>query len=372
MVSAHLSVLQLDPGKALRRIPPRPMHLRQPCYDEEFDFLTVFYDCFSSAGGQWVILTGPPLANLQLVLIPILCEAFSKQVSSDFIVRNMDRHSQIWVRTAKRDVLVPDGTFAQKHLVVHPNQCELFDGKRVVFTKSKDNDLQWIRDWAWFHARKHGCNSVLLYDNGSTRYDLAEIVEVLKSVNGLDVVVVVDWPYKFGPHEPRGKPWLQSWDSDFCQYGILEHARHRFLALADAVVNADIDELTITKDRTSVFELVRRSKTGYLRYPGIWIEDVSSGAGGDDRRHANFVHTAKVPALPKWTVAPQRCHLRWQWRVHDVGGMPADFELSAKVLYRHFRAINTGWRGETRDLAPPSNGWIIDEHLVEWMRSLHD
>ena len=64
-----------------------------------------------------------------------------------------------------------------------------------------------------------------------------------------------------GSERDHGAPKLP-WDLNYAQFGVLEHARHRFLSLAEAVVNADVDELVVTKAKVSIFELVSRSETG--------------------------------------------------------------------------------------------------------------
>src|SRR4030088_1133183 len=71
-----LSGLSMNLTGGLRRCPPRPPDLRQPRYEEEFDFLTALYDCFASSDGRWVVLVGPPLANLESHIVPILRNAF--------------------------------------------------------------------------------------------------------------------------------------------------------------------------------------------------------------------------------------------------------------------------------------------------------
>ena len=186
--------------------------------------------------------------------------------------------------------------------------------------------------------------------------------------------MVVRWPYQFGPvgsesfHGPQGLPW----DSNYSQFGILEHARHRFLSLAEAVVNADVDELVLTKDNSSVFELVRRSDTGYLEYPGYWIESATESTS-KDRRHFDFAHRSVAPAelaAPKWTLMPSRCSLQSLWFVHEVSGMQSD-ALSNSVSYRHFRAISTGWkypRGKTE--RPNARDHVRDDELMTWMQVL--
>lgn len=61
----------------------------------------------------------------------------------------------------------------------------MFRNRRVLVTKSKNNDLQRIKDWALFHARAHGADAALLYDNDSDRYTPAEIMGALASVRDL-------------------------------------------------------------------------------------------------------------------------------------------------------------------------------------------
>jgi hypothetical protein len=261
--------------------------------------------------------------------------------------------------------------FAQRRLVVQPNHAEVFRDRRVLLTISKDNEPVWIHDWVHFFARNHGADAVLLYDNAPDAGDSARIYDAISSVPGIEVTVVVHWPYRFGP---GGGP-QRHWDSDFCQYGMLEHARHRFLAAAAAVVNADIDELVITQDAGSIFDLVRRSRTGYLRYDGAWIENATSVETGRIRRHRDYVYRAAAgaPALHKWTVAPQRCPPDAQWLVHLIGGMEPDLDLSASVSLRHFRAITTNWKSSRWKPERPLEGThVIDQALLPWLEAFGD
>lgn len=46
MSQIALSAVQLRPDGALYREPPRPEPLRPKTYEQEFDYLTVFYDSF--------------------------------------------------------------------------------------------------------------------------------------------------------------------------------------------------------------------------------------------------------------------------------------------------------------------------------------
>ena len=206
--------------------------------------------------------------------------------------------TQLWLRTTQSRAALLNDAFRQSEIAVQPNHCDLFLDRKVLLTQSKNNELYWIGDWVRFFARSHGCDAVLFYDNGSTKYELPEIYETISSIPGIKVVVVVRWPYMRGPSgsEMRGLGGSERvdgpptpWDSTYSQPGILEHARYRFLARAQAVVNADVDELVLTKDKVSLFELLSRSSTGYLRYPGYWIEGATTSAG-KYRRHFDFCY----------------------------------------------------------------------------------
>jgi len=85
------------------------------------------------------------------------------------------------------------------------------------------------------------------------------------------------------------------WDSDYAEYGVLEHARHRFLSTARAVVSLDIDELVLTKDGSSIFDIVQRSDTGHVRFDGRWIENATSTEPDPARRrHKHYSTTTRT------------------------------------------------------------------------------
>jgi hypothetical protein len=365
MITIKLSGLELDPRSGLSRSPPRLEDLRQPSYDEEFDRETILYDLFHSADESTIIGIGPPLANLADDILAGL-----KLGLGCFDHRSLDRISQLRFRNGHAANAFPPGLFRQAKLEVQPNHHALFHGKKVALAKSKNNSLTWIRDWAYFLAKNHGCDAILFYDNGSDGYAIEEIQKGLISVPGITTAVVVSWPYKFGP---SGGPHLV-WDSDFCQYGILEHARHRFLASAHSVLQTDIDELVLTDGGASVFDLVSRSTTGHIRFDGLWVENavawLPDPAG---RRHRDFFYLdgrrSNRRTQPKWAVVPQRCHHSAQWCVHWISNMKPDPVASTSTSLRHFKAINTNWlyeRWQHESVDPERH--VIDEQLARWMR----
>ena len=370
MLRVELSRLDLDDSQCLRRDPPRPPEHRDAGYEDIFDFLTVLYDCFLAADARHVVGIGPPLLNLEPMVAPAIERAFCRLFFPRFEVRNLDRHTQIWLRPRVRKATFDGGLFKQRTIAVQPNHCQLFRGQRVLVTTSKDNELVWIRDWVRFHASNHGCNAVLFYDNGSTKYGLGDLYEVIATVPGIDVAVVVNWPFTFGPQ--AGASGI--WDSDFSQYGILEHAHHRFLAAADAVINSDVDELVVTENCRSVFDLAKSSRTGYLQYAGVMIENVAARSINGTPRHQDFAYHGNPPrsATRKWTVAPGRCDPQVQWRVHQITDMQPDQDVSDEVAHRHFAAINTGWRYVIPAPSPPGETDVVDAALQCALRRVTD
>lgn len=326
----EVSPVVLPPELGLRREPPRPPGQREATYEDNFDYLTLYYDAFVSGGD--LRLVGPPLLDLERAFREGLHEGGRRlrlrterlDRSQRTVVLNHDRRS--------RTIGFRCGTFSGSSRI-GTDLASVFNGRRALLTVSKDNRLDWVRDWARFYALAHGVDAVIVYDNGSVSYSCVDLLAALGEVPGLEVAVVVNWPFKYGPMRPDGP-----WDSDYCQYGALEHARWRMLRGADGVINADIDELVVTKSGTSVFGPVRRLRRGYLLYRGTWVDAVPNP---DEAKSAYsnfaFANSSFPQTSSKWCLVPARVPARSQWRVHDVAGAPA--RSSDDVTFKHFHGI---------------------------------
>ena len=346
MPDVRLSRLDLNSAGALRREPPRLVGQRQPDYEASFDFRTVFYDCFSSVDGRRLICIGPPLANLARAVLPAILRAFKKSMFSRAEIRRLDRVCQLAFRPGSANAVLSGDLFEQRALAPQPNHCDWFRGRRVLTAISKDNHLDWIRDWAEFYVRWHGCDAVLLYDNGSTQYESAKVRDVLRAIPGVDLAVVVDWRFPFGPSGggsaarsrtgPNGEQ-LAIWDSDFCQYGFLQHAHQRFLLSAAAVLNVDIDELVITAERELIFDLVQQSRTGYVNFSGIWIVNAAINDPGEARRHRQLYLSQCARAAANGA---------------EVGGGAIAMHAAAAVVRALDRGPDVRFRGVVEGAAP--------------------
>jgi hypothetical protein len=351
----HATPLVLPPGGIKRESLRRP-ELRPPGFDDEFDSGTLFYDVVLSRepARDSLIFIGPPLLNL----LPAFCEGRIKgrrlrSHTAHYYLRN--RCCDVWIPGQWQDSVIelrlPFGSW---RVQPQPAQHELYAGRRVLYTHSKDNEIGWILDWTQFHVRNHGADAVLIYDNASTRYSGEELETALKAAFGGLVVNVVHWPYKFGPQgNAQG-----GWDSAFCQSAAFQDARFRFLQSASSVLNCDIDELVVSPAGQSIFEVTENSPEGCVMFNGRWIGNATHAAGGRRRdssrdiRHGDFRYAERAEQCPtKWCVVPRRCRTEEQWNAHVVIGKDPAACRSRDFLYRHFRGISTNWKYHRYDPA---------------------
>src|SRR5262249_35653329 len=157
-------------------------------------------DVFRS--GATVICLGPPLLN---------CEDAVR--GAEFRVEGADRPLVSTYRAPRLNLQptcrfqlsgpgLPEAsriilTAAGRSVLIRPRESgqQLFAGRRVVTTMSKDNPLDWIKDWARFNVRVHRADAVIIYDNGSTSYRCDDIRDALAGLEGLDRLLVVPWNY---------------------------------------------------------------------------------------------------------------------------------------------------------------------------------
>jgi hypothetical protein len=374
----------------LRREPTRPLPLRDEKFDQQFDATTLFFDAFRCEDSGRIVLPGPPLFNLAPAFAAMRVTALPSRTHCAFELRQLDRHMQLWVKAPRgTERLRLAGAFGEFDVAIAAPAASPFRDRRVIFTLSKDNELEWIRDWVRFNRDIHSADAVLIYDNDSTRYTTGELLAAVRSVGGIAEAAVVHWPFRYGPQGTLAKGL---WDSDFCQLGAWEHARRKFLANARSVMNSDIDELVLCADGTSIFDKAERSPFGVARYGGRWvvaIDDAERVSADALPRHRDFdvklrpqmqrtrflLKRDAVACFPKWTVVPRRCPERTQWKVHTIGGwLPARLKTSG-ASFRHFREIGGNWKYErkVRETFDPARH-VRDDALprafarVDWSR----
>lgn len=352
-MSQHtIEIIKISPcilpdDKPYNRTAPRETHLQPDDYQEKFDYKTLSFDTFYSEGK--VILSGPPLYGLERFIENGKILLDGQDHTKDICITHFDRtqsnhitqietqpHELTW---EYEDVLI--------QTQVNHNFLNEFKGKKVLFTLSKNNKFEWIYDWILFYKKYHHIDTVLFYDNNSNDYSLDELKHYLDEKE-LDVdIYLVPWNFKYGPqggiYSGKGKT---PWDSDFCQYGMFEHAKHRFLKYSAGVINADIDELVITPNGKSIFELLAEYKG--LLYPGYWIQSIPLGEN-KETRFFNYAYRSKDDKHSdnKWCINPSKLDDQIQWKVHSI--RKTNLKSLKGVYYAHFKAINYNWKTQRVD-----------------------
>ena len=344
----YCTSLRLPPEAAIKRESTRPVEFRQAGFDEAFDASTLFYDLILSRNthGNNLIFIGPPFLNLFPSFYGgrIGGKPLASTISNYYL---REASSDVWIPNWDGDAVDLELDFGSYRLTPQSAATHLYRGRRVLYTLSRDNEVRWIVDWVQFHARNHGANAVLIYDNASTKYAGEDLERSLKEALPGFEINVVHWPYKYGPQGFKGR-W---WDSTFCQAGAFQDARFRFLDSASSVLNCDIDELVVSEKGESIFDITEKSRNGCTMFNGRWISNAIAGTHRDlnslsDFRHGYFRYLARTePACPKkWCVLPRRCQLEEYWGAHTVSGRDLASSYSDSFSYRHFQSISTNWK----------------------------
>ncbi len=369
-----LSSVSLCPNSDLQRVPPRPLDLRQANYNDMFDFHTLFFDCFFLPSGALRFL-GPPPMNLRKPLDDCM---LSIGGSVDRVGAHADLAFRQIRKTFRMDwsgkgsaadykLSMENGTIFEG--VINPNECEIFDGKRVLFTMVKYDAIEWIVDWVTFYVKAHGVDAVLIYNNDAPDFSSQDLADALGVIERVDVVGVVDWFFPYGPGE--GESGL--WDSAFTQQNGMEHARFRYLAKARCVVNSDVDELVFCeRPKDTVCSLVEQANSGFIRYLSSWVAgefgpDLSVPKAERRYRNSYYVEDDWEECGAKWSVVPAKCPDNLAWGVHSINQMPIDSSLSKLVGYRHMPEFNARWKRESN---ADKLSYVSDEIMIRTYRTI--
>lgn len=356
------SCILSDIGKH-KRSSPRIESLRSIDYEEKFDYTTLAFDVFMS--DDKLVFSGPPAYGLE--------EFFNKEnfyLNGQSIchipeIHLLDRTQRNWL-WGDNDVQQFKWKYEDVEFNISVNHhChDLFRGKKVLFTLSKNNKFEWISDWIRFYKIIHDIDAVLFYDNNSDNYTLEELKKYLIEQNlGVDVVLV-PWNFKYGPQggmfaDTKSAPW----DSDFCQYGMMEHAKERFLKYSFGVINVDIDELIVGKNDESIF--CQLNNIPAIHIHGKWIESVPLDKSAPVRFNNFFFYDRKnYKSDYKWCVSPQKIEYDAQWKVHTI--KTKKIKITKNFYYLHYKAINYNWKIKRADpIDFDSKIHRLDESLYE-------
>ncbi|MFW1798550.1 hypothetical protein ACG9YX_00670 [Acinetobacter nematophilus] len=347
-MSKHtIEIVKISPciipdDKPYNRTSPREIHLQSEDYHEKFDYKTLSFDTFFSE--DKVILSGPPLYGLENFIEKGSFQLDNHDYSKNLSVRQLDRTQCNHITKVEKKPHELIWKYADVSIKSDVNDSFLnkFRGKKVLFTLSKNNKFEWIYDWIVFYKNYHNIDTVLFYDNNSNNYSLDELKIYLDNKELNVDIYLVPWNFKYGPQGGIHSGTVKApWDSDFCQYGMFEHAKYRFLKYASGVINADIDELVITPNEKSIFELLGSSKG--LLYPGYWIQSIPLDKD-KETRFFNYAYRSKTDKHSdnKWCINPSKLDDNTQWKVHSI--RKTNLKSIKGIYYAHFKAINYNWK----------------------------
>jgi hypothetical protein len=349
LLDANSSAAVLPAG--VRRAPRTPGRKRPREFLEAFDADGMFYDCFWHVDGKRVLLVGPPPVNVEagyrLAKFTALPSRQALEVRFHISLSAMITELGD-VPAGSTDIEIAFGSETVA-LPIRPNLSKQLAGKRLLFSMNKNNELAWIREWAAFHAKLHGTNTVVLFDNGSTAYSTDDVVETLRGVPGLSHVAVPVWRQRFGRTDPAVK--LNPYWAHFPQIASMSDVLRRYGAEAGGILNADIDELVEAPGGQSIYELASATRHGLAVFRGRWIEATPLGDAAIDHRDfgLRFADPKRARARPnKWALDPKRgwvanlkVHPYWHW----IAGRPMFSKISPPgAQYWHFRGISTNWK----------------------------
>lgn len=354
----------------LKREPRRPVELRKDYFngmkfDENFDWNNLCYDAVQIDSGT-ILLIGPPLYGLTLFLTQNAQFYNLEDQPLSFNCIDIDRtgitviHVNGW---QKYLVLKPGNT------VINVNKSDdIFNDKICLMTLQKDNPISWIQQWIAYHRDNLGVNGVVIYDNNSTQYSTAELEAAIQT-NGV-TVKVVEWNVPYGPQGFDCNHY-NTWDSDYAQSSMFEHAKRRYLSSAKLAINCDIDELVVIQNGTIndiISSLDQEQLAGYC-YLGRWIEPYDSANNTlastvplEERKFSDYYCTDTRNTIGignKWMIIPERS-LNVQWSVHSSG---APMRQNTDIYYGHYMAMNTNWSWNREIFDRDNSGLIIQEQL---------
>lgn len=352
-----LSPVRIDPRVNQPRAPILPAAARGPDFERRFDQLTLFNDIFWAADGQSILAIGPHIPGQfdPETEIRFSCARTGEPLPAEYLPSRVHIHGDMYRITPGSTTTALMVTFGGQQVVVsvQPNLSHLLAGRRVLTNRCQNDPLEWLVDWARFHAAEFGFDAIVHYDNLSTIYTPEDVRRALSGVPDLDVVIVLSWPFPLEPAHAEvpgaGRIfWQRQLKDRWAEACRLEHQRRRFLERADLVLVADTDELLIQRNAES-------SLDGLFAEPDIaWVKMSSELVVNTDdpperlMRHRDLHWIWDNPGFrtPKYLVKPDRCPDEARWWLHDIAGAPGRDVAPEAFTVAHFYALSTGWGGK--------------------------
>lgn len=355
-IDVHSTAIFLPEDMALRRLPRMPRRRRPDAFWAAFEDRALVYDVFWSADGKQLVLACPPPNSLaeSWAAARFVARPSGRTLIPKFAVSRSTMTVSLPDAPSDTVSITLDFAGAEFEVVVQPGLGDAFAGRRVMFTMNKDNDLDWMALWGDWHARLHGVDAIVVFDNGSTRYDTDAIARTLLEVPGIARVAVPSWPYRYGPVDP-GVLFHPYW-ANFLQVASFRVMASRLAPKAAGLLNCDIDELVGGHD---AFSALSQSPDGLVMLKGTWVETATSPEDESLPHHLRYRYRnknrLKAICADKWLIDPQTPWAKdfaFTPMMHRIYGLPKSYGRRAPNLpFFHFKAINTNWKVERNALS---------------------
>lgn len=362
MSIVQLSSVKIPDETGLTRHKPDRCEILSPTFWDNYDSSTLFYDAVFDPIRKRLRVYAPRLWGLESAVraTKFHIDGRMGRVSRFIIGRHVDIIEFSNLSAAKVLKVQFEGVTWEQPI----NQSDpLMVGSNGVMTKSKNNKLKWITDWARYHVEEHGADAVVIADNGSTDYTLEQLDESLKAISGLKEVRVLNAAAIFGPTEEH---CTKSSLATFLQVSLLNIALDRFFGVNAVMLNVDIDELVVSRKGQSVFDATRRSMLGHLTFEGKWIH--SKLPISEAEHHDHFWAEQGSPVCPsKYTIASRSPFRRFQLQVHNIAHVDRNlFKSRNNFYFLHCKQISTSWKYDRN--ANSHQDLVFDPKINEHMK----
>lgn len=259
----ELNPIIFDGNRAEKIVPPRIAAKSQGVWDKNTFIYDVFHD------GNNIKAVAPRLYSyndlIERNVIEFKVDGVELLPLNYTVSRNsyFDFYNQDFLDSANK-LTVTLNEVIEYQTLVGKSYVEDLAGHNILVTINKNNDLVWIYDWATHYVKQHNIDTIILFDNGSNKYETSQILKTLETVEGLENAFVVPSPFMYGV--PGSTNWYEN--------AMRNIAHYRFAQKANLVLITDIDELLVSESGNPINEFMIKNNESYIRFPSLFIENI--------------------------------------------------------------------------------------------------
>ncbi|WP_407125028.1 hypothetical protein [Weissella paramesenteroides] len=388
---------------------PRKEKLRQSNYLDRFDLNSLFYDI--AIYKNKLMFIAPPIYKqtsifslakiyingILLTQEPVFVHEWKVARISYYLSDDMINMINCYDSV---DITFDCGHINQT-ISVKVHSHELLKNSNVIIAINQDNSLERIRDWLKWNVNINGFDSAIIFDNDSKTYSVNDFNSNLFNIEGLNHLLIINYPVKFGPLNFVKDGERSGFDSDYAQYVDLAIARFKYCGKSSTFSSCDIDEYMYSKTDTRLVDAVKQIKGGYIPVSGFLVDNIFDqpissliGLRAKDFKYVNR-NTAKKVGMKKYIVDLSKIPENMQLWLHGidmfrkgyeeyeipnnelgvaVGGRP-NVNYSETFTGAHFKGLGANWRNNGRDkiyLYKNSTDEKIPEQLEKFINDVYE